>query len=159
MARHCTIVLEFQQKIVDAMLHGETISGVTQQFEFPYSTVYSVLQQYEEEGSIEAGLHGGPCCQRCIQGHHLDFLIEVISSRPGAMLEELRQELLQHFPELGSISLSTLNKALKDCAHMMLKRLSVEHDHHNKAEMMAAQQEYIAASRNGIEAHQTIIGA
>lgn len=214
MPRHRTITLEFRQKIVDALLRGETISGVAQRFKFPYSTVYSVWRRYEEEGDIAAGPRGGARRQGHLQEEQLDFLVSVISNRPGATLEELRDGLLQQFPAIGSIALSTIGKALEDCAHMTLKRLSVEHDQHNSDHTIAIRQEYarrfclegksysdvvffdeagfnlhmtrsrrrsavgqrarqqrrpadrgrnvsllVAVDRNGIQAHQTIVGA
>lgn len=42
MARHRTISLEFQQKIMDALLCGESNSGMAQQFNFAYPTAYLV---------------------------------------------------------------------------------------------------------------------
>ena len=142
MPRHRTITLEFRQKIVDALLRGETISGVARRFEFPYSTVYSVWRRYEEEGDVAAGPRGGARRQGRLQEEQLDFLVSVISNRPGATLEELRDGLLQQFPAIGSIALSTIGKALEDHAHMTLKRLSIEHDRHNSEGTIRARQEY-----------------
>ena len=142
MARHRTVPLEFWQKIVDAVLRGESISGVARHFEFPYSMVYSIWERYEQFGDINAGQRGGAQRQTCLNNEHIDFLIGLIVQQPGAMLEELQSSLSQRFPDLGTVALSMLHKALEDRAHMMLKRLSVEHDRHNSKETKLARQEY-----------------
>ncbi|SPO27759.1 uncharacterized protein UTRI_10169 [Ustilago trichophora] len=142
MARHHTVSLEFRQKIVDALLRRESISGVARRFQFPYSTVYSIWKRYKEEGDIAAGQRGGARRQSRLNEEHLGFLVGVIGERPGATLAELKEELQTNFPGTGDIALSTLGKALEDRAHMTLKRLSVEHSHHNSPETIAARQQY-----------------
>ena len=215
MPKHWTVALEFRQKIVEALLRGETVSGVARRFEFPYSTVYSVWRRYEEQGEVTAGQRGGAGQQKTRLGQeHLDYLVSIIGERPGATLEELWQQLLGRYPELRSVAVTTLRKALEERAHMTLKRLSVKHDRHNSVETIAARKEYahrfrlegktysdivffdevgfnlhmtrsrgraaagqqarqqqhpadrgrnvsllVALSRNGIEAHETIVGA
>lgn len=214
MPKHRTLSLEFRRKIVDAVLRGETVSGIARRFEFPYSTVYSVWKRYEEQGEVTAGQRGGGQRRTKLQQEHLDYLISVIGERPGATLEELQEQLLGRYPELRSVAVTTLRKALEERAHMTLKRLSIEHDRHNSEGTIRARQEYahrfhlegksysdvvffdeagfnlhmtrsqgraaagqrarqqrrpadrgrnvsllVALSRNGIEAHQTIVGA
>ncbi|SPO19660.1 uncharacterized protein UTRI_10004 [Ustilago trichophora] len=142
MPRHRTITLEFRQKIVDAVLRGESLSGIAKRYEFPYSSVYGVWKRYEEVGTIEAGQRGGQIRKSRLQDEHVEFLIGVLEERPGATLNELRDELNEHCEGATDVPLQTISRALEDRARMTLKRLHVEHDRHNSDATRAARQEY-----------------
>ena len=101
------------------MLRGESISGVARRLEIPYSTVYSIVRRFEEVGDIMPGHRGGAQRRRRLNDDHIQFLYQYTDRQPYATLREIRQVLIERFPELDGIALSTIHRAL-------LERLSME---------------------------------
>ena len=98
--------MDLRARVATGYDEGGKPKDLAQRFRLSLRTVHRLLERRRETGSIEP-LHGKPGPKPVLE-EHVERLQKIVSKRPDATLEELRQEL-------GiKVGISTLWRGLRD---------------------------------------------
>ena len=106
---------DLRQRIVRAVAQGSSARQAAERFEVSPSAAVKLIQRVRQTGSTAPAKIGGH--RRPVLEPHTDLLREMVESRKGITLREIRAELAQHGVEV---------KALSTIADM-LHRLGLSH--------------------------------
>ena len=82
---------DLRERVVSAVLLGESCRSVAARFEVAVSSVVKWSQRYRATGSVAPGKIGGH--RRRVLKPHRDFIIERINQTPHLTLYRLKDEL------------------------------------------------------------------
>ena len=82
---------DLRERVVSAVLSGESCRSVAPRFNVAASTVVKWSQRYRATGSVVPGKVGGH--RKSVLAPHRDFIIERIEQEPHLTLHGLKQEL------------------------------------------------------------------
>lgn len=82
---------DLRERVVSAVLSGESCRSVAARFDVAVSTVVKWSQRYRATGSVAPGKLGGH--RKSVLAPHRDFIIERIEQVPHLTLHGLREEL------------------------------------------------------------------
>ncbi|SJX63641.1 related to transposase [Sporisorium reilianum f. sp. reilianum] len=136
-----------RKKIVEFVLHrGETKADVAKRFDYAWSTVDSIVRKYEETGESSAQRKkGGAFRGSKVNDEHLEVMLSYVADHPSTTVDEISRHL--HEQTGLELSQTATRLALRDCLHITLKWVNVEHDCHNSPETIAARQAWVQAFR------------
>lgn len=136
-----------REKIVDLVLHGgHTKAEVAKRYDYPYTTVDSIVKKFEITGETAAQRKKGGAHRGSQLGEQeLGLMLHYIAEHPNATINEVKNHIRN---ERGlSLSVSMVQRCLRDRLHLTLKRINVEHDRHNSAEAITNRQQWTQALR------------
>src|SRR5690349_13836115 len=101
-----------RQKIISAIFdEGMTKAETAKRFGFPYSTVSSIVNAFEEDGRMENKPRGGNR-RRVVEEVHLEWLMEKLRAHPDTTIANLHRQLNEHFNLQPPFSFSAVEKAV-----------------------------------------------
>jgi len=83
---------DLRKRLVEAVASGSSCRSVAVRFAVSPSSVIKLVRRYEETGSVAPGKIGG--YRVPVLAGQEDFLRDLISSRKGITLEEIREALI-----------------------------------------------------------------
>jgi transposase len=123
-----TISDELRELIINSMSGGKGCMEASKQFGLKHQTVSDIYRKYVNEGVKTTQPRGHR--QRIPSDQQKEVLCDWVDEDVTLTLNQLKQKCLNEWPNIETISLTTINNALKDF-HFSFKRVTIVPERRN----------------------------
>ena len=103
------------------VLYLKSPADISRELHIPKPTVKRIIDRYIELGTTEYRQMGGDL-RSILKEEHRQAMIDIVDANNTITLAELQELVLEKFPEIKKISVSTLCRYLNKVVRMTLKR-------------------------------------